>query len=128
MTNKDDLSECFQIFTDPSRISNRPARRVEPRETRLRLQEITAYTIGACINNGKESTQCGAGIWFGPDHELNKAIRIPGREQSNQVGELGAIITAIEAVPINQPLKIISDSRYAIEGLTENLPHWEDKG
>ena len=128
ITNKDDLSECFRIFTDPSRISNRPARRVEPRETRLRLQEIIAYTDGACINNGKENAQCGAGIWFGPGHELNKAIRIPGSEQSNQVGELGAIIAAIEAVPINQPLKIISDSRYAIEGLTENLPRWEDKG
>jgi ribonuclease HI len=95
--------------------------------SRTARNEVTS-TRGACINNGKESAQCGAGIWFGPDHELNKAIRIPGREQSNQVGELGAIIAAIEAVPINQPLKIISDSRYAIEGLTENLPRWEDKG
>ena len=44
------------------------------------------------------------------------------------MGELGAIIAAIEAVPINQPLKIVSDSRYAIDGLTENLRRWEDEG
>lgn len=80
------------------------------------------------MNNGKENAKCGAGVWFGPDHSLNKAIRIPGQEQSNQIGELGAIIAAVDAVPLNQPLKIISDSRYAIDGLTDNLGRWEDKG
>lgn len=44
ITSKEDLSECFRIFTDPSRISNSPAKRVEPRETRLRLQEISVHT------------------------------------------------------------------------------------
>lgn len=128
ITSKEDLSECFRIFTDPKRISNNPARRLEPRDTRLRLQEVSVYTDGACINNGKDDAKCGGGVWFGPNHNMNRALRIPGRAQSNQIGELGAVIAAIDAVPINQPLKIITDSRYVIDGLTDNLRQWEDKG
>ena len=39
-----------------------------------------------------------------------------------------AVLTAIEMTPKNQPLKIITDSRYAIEGLTTHLRTWEDQG
>ena len=56
------------------------------------------------------------------------AIRVPGQSQSNQVGEIAAIIKAIESVPLSQPLEIISDSRYAIDGLTTHLQTWEDHG
>ena len=128
LTSKGDLAECFRIFTDPSRISDTPASRIEVQGTRMRLQEVTVYTDGACINNGKANAKCGSGVWFGPNHRLNKAIRVPGKEQSNQIGELAAIIVAVEAVPVHQPLRIVTDSRYAIEGLTDNLRNWEDQG
>jgi ribonuclease HI len=128
MTCKTDLAECFRIFIDPNRTSTEPARRTETRGTHLRIQEATVYTDGACTNNGKANAKCGSGIWFGPNHNKNKAFRVPGEAQSNQVGELVAIIVAIEDVPKNQPLKIITDSRYAIEGLTTHLGPWEDQG
>ena len=128
ITCKTDLSDTFRIFTDPTKISDRPARRCEPRETRLRLQEVSVYTDGACFRNGKANAQSGSGVWHGPDHEMNRAIRVPGTQQSNQVGELVAIIAAVEAIPINQPLIIITDSKYAIEGLTSHLGRWEDHG
>jgi ribonuclease HI len=128
ITSREDLSECFRIFTDPKRISSNPARRDAPHDTRLNLKELTVYTDGACINNGKEDAKCGSGVWFGPNHRMNRAMRIPGRAQSNQIGELSAVIAAIEAAPTNQPLKIITDSRYVIEGLTDNLRQWEDRG
>ncbi|KAJ7036854.1 RnaseH-domain-containing protein [Mycena alexandri] len=47
---------------------------------------------------------------------------------SNQVGEVLAIKEAVERAPLNAPLKIISDSKYAIDGLTRNLPKWQDEG
>lgn len=128
ITTRTELAECFRVLTDPTRISENPARRTAPRETRLRLQEETVYTDGACINNGKANARCGNGIWFAPDHEKNRAFRVPGEAQSNQVGELTAIIIAIETVPLNQALKIITDSKYAIEGLTNHLRFWEDQG
>jgi ribonuclease HI len=128
ITCKTDISDCFRIFTDPTRISNLPARRGPPRETRLRLQEITVYTDGACFRNGKANARSGGGVWFGPNDDRNSAIRVPGPQQSNQAGEIVAIIAAIEKTPINQPLRIISDSKYVIEGLTSNLTKWEDQG
>ena len=128
ITCKSELADCFRVFTDPQRISDKPAERITTRNTRLRLHEVRIYTDGACLNNGKANARCGSGVWFGPNHEKNKAIRVPGNLQSNQVGELVAIIAATEATPINQPLVIVTDSRYAIEGLTTHLGIWEDKG
>ena len=128
LTCKENLAECFRIFTDPNKISNEPAKRPIPRETTLRLDEAEVYTDRACYDNGKANAQSGSGVWFGPNHDMNRAIRIPGPSQSNQVGEIVAIIAAAEAVPINQPLKMITDSKYAIDGLTTHLGTWEDQG
>ena len=128
MTNKNNLAECFRVFTNPDRISDLPADRLAANRTTLRLQEVNVYTDGACMNNGKQNARCGSGVWMGPNHENNKAIRVPGDRQSNQVGEIGAIIIALESTPRNQPLKIISDSKYAIEGLITHLGTWEDQG
>ncbi|KAJ7620573.1 RnaseH-domain-containing protein [Mycena polygramma] len=57
------------------------------------------------------------------------AIRIPrALGPSNQVGEIIAIKEAIEKAPPDAPLKIYSDSKYAIDGLTKNLQRWQDEG
>ena len=91
-------------------------------------EEITIYTDGACLNNGKKNARCGSGVWFGNEDPRNKAVRIPGEDQSNQVAEIAAIIIALESVPPYQPIKIITDSKYVIEGLTTHLETWEDDG
>ena len=44
------------------------------------------------------------------------------------MGEIAAIIVAVDSFPKFWPLTIISDSKYAIEGLTTHLPTWEDNG
>ena len=128
LTAKDDLAECFRIFVNPERISNRPAERTRTREYALREEELWAYTDGACMNNGKENVYCGSGVWIGQNHPWNRALKVPGNAQSNQVGEIAAVIAAVNAVPPSWPLRIITDSRYVIEGLTEHLPAWEDRG
>jgi len=79
------------------------------------------YTDGACINNSKRNAICRAGVWAGPNNPLNATIRVPGPIQSNQIGEITVMIIAIELVPLSQPLLIISDSKYTIEGLTMHL-------
>ena len=128
ITDKHNLADCFRVFTNPDRISNLPADRLVANRTTLRLQEVNVYTDGACLNNGKQDAQSGSGIWFGPNHENNRALRNPGKSQSNQVGEIAAVIAAIEMTPRNQPLKIFTDSKYTIDGLTTHLKTWEDQG
>jgi len=80
------------------------------------------------MNNGKDNARCGGGIWFGPNDPRNTAFRVPGNRQSNQTGELAAVIIVIQKVPHFCPLEIISDLRYVIEGLTEHLQNWEVLG
>ena len=128
MTSKADISECFQVFTDPQKISTRPAQRFRDEQTNNRHNTIQVYTNGACTNNGKENARCGGGVWFGLNDPRNLAFRVPGTQQSNQIGELAAAIVAIQKTPHFSPLEIISDSTYVINGLTEHLHHWEDRG
>jgi hypothetical protein len=126
LTCKDDLSERLCIFTNPDRISNISATRLQGQGRALRTPKLTIYTDRACMNNGKEDACSGSGIWIGPNHPWNRAIRIPGPAQSNQIREITAIIVTASVVPTNWPIKIISDSKYTIDGLTMFLSEWED--
>ena len=123
------MVECFRIFVDPSRTMTIPAGHPFARGLNLNPQTTTSvYTDGACWNNGKADARSGSGIWIGPGHQKNTAIRIPGPKQSNQVGEIAAVIGAATSIPNFLLLKIITDSQYVIDGLTKHLKHWEDDG
>jgi ribonuclease HI len=128
-TEKTSLADCFRIFVDHTKISNFPAERQgQTRGIILPEEQLTVCTDGACYNNGKMNAKAGAGIWFTDNDPRNKALKIPGPTQTNQVGELAAVIAALECSPTYAPLKIISDSTYVIDGLTEHLKEWEDRG
>ncbi|KAF7976795.1 hypothetical protein HWV62_5646, partial [Athelia sp. TMB] len=58
----------------------------------------------------------------------NKSIRVPGEDQSNQVGEMAAILYLLEDVSPYAPLRIYTDSKYVIEALTEYQEEWERNG
>lgn len=129
VTIKTDLTDCFRIFIDPNKVTNEPAmRQPPPRGIIIPNEEITVYTDGSCINNGKENAQCGSGIWFDEESEHNCALKIPGPEQSNQIGEIAAVIAALEKAPNYIPLTIKLDLKYVIDGLTRHLTDWEDQG
>lgn len=128
ITAKDNLAECFRIFTDPKKITNIPAKRLQAHGVILRDQQTTIHTDGACFHNGKANARCGSGVWLGPNNPHNQALRVPGEDQSNQAGEIAAVILAVNTVPPSWPLKIITDSKYTINGLTKYLKEWEDHG
>jgi ribonuclease HI len=128
ITCKNSLTECFRVFTDPERTSKNPAKRMITKGANQRHEKIEIYTNGACFNNGKQNVKCGAGIWFGHDDQRNLAIRTPGKNKSNQIGELTATIVAIQTVPHFVPIRIVTDSTYVINGLTKHLLTWENHG
>jgi ribonuclease HI len=57
--------------------------------------------------------------WTGLD--LKALIKVPGDDQSNQVGETVAVIKALTLTPTFNPLEIVSDSKYVINSLMTNL-------
>ena len=129
VTEKTDLSECFRIFVDPDKVKNIPAeRRPAPTGIIMQDEEIVVYTDGSCLNNGKLNARSGSRIWLEENSQQNRAIRVPGPDQSNQIGEIAAVVVALEKLPNYIPLTIKTDSRYVIDGLTKNLKSWESKG
>ena len=129
ITAKTSLSECFRIFSK-STLVQAPAYRLQhPRNGRSSNDEpITIYTDGSCINNGTANAKCGSGIWISDNHPLNKGVSVPGPAQSNQVGEIVAVLIAIQSISPLKPINIITDSKYVINGLTVHLKNWEDNG
>jgi len=103
MTCKESLAKCFKNFTNPNRTSNHMAKRGKQPGPIPRCKELTIYTDRACINNRKLNAQCEGGVYFDQNNPRNLAIRIPGESQPNQVGELEAVITAINATAPYQP-------------------------
>lgn len=92
------------------------------------MEPMTVYTDGSCKNNGKYNATCGSEVWIEEDHPMNKALRIPGIKQSNQIGELAAVLIALQSINPLTLLKIIMDSKYVIKGITTHLREWEDTG
>lgn len=128
MTTRGDLSAIVRVFVDPLINKPLPAHRIS-NSLSVERETTTVYTDGSCINNGNLNAKAGSGIWFGTNDRRNKAIRLPPNvTQSNQAGEIVAILVAAQIVPPFAPLTVISDSKYAIEGLTKHLHDWEDDG
>jgi len=128
ITCKESLAECFRIFTDPRGDTTHMTRQYKHQGPTPQCIEITIYTDGACMNNGKKNACCGSGVWFDDESPRNRAVRIPRDTQSNQIGEIATIIAALEVIPPYQPVKILTDSKYIIEGLTTHLKSWENDG
>ena len=127
-TNREatDLRESIRIFTKRENLLSATVLQ-ETQDEALRNTELTVYTDGSCINNGTEEAKAGSGVWYGNNDPRNATIRVPGKKQTNQVGELMAILHVVRNTPGNQPLRIMSDSKFAIEGLTTYAREWEEK-
>ncbi|TFK89296.1 ribonuclease H-like protein [Polyporus arcularius HHB13444] len=89
--------------------------------------EVEVYTDGSCKDNGTDRAVAASGIWFGVGDPRNVSCRLPGTLQSNQAAEVFAIEEAARVAPVSAPLHIVSDSRFAVDGLTVHLPEWEDR-
>lgn len=58
----------------------------------------------------------------------NISETLPGLRQTNQRAELTAILRALEIVPRNRDVSIITDSRYAIDCVTLWHVNWRKNG
>lgn len=126
ITVKKDLSRCFRIFANPHKKCNDTANRQITKE--ISRETTIVYTDGSCLNNGSQNSIAGAGIWYGKDDRRNIAIRVQDKLQSNNTGELSAILYVLQSTPKILPLRIMSDSSYAINGIIWNSRKWEERG
>jgi ribonuclease HI len=67
-------------------------------------------------------TKYGSGIWVAENNPNNRTIKVPGEKHSNQIAEVAAILAALQQTDPYIPITFVTDSRYAIDGLTKHLP------
>uniref|UniRef100_A0A8C1MGL5 Ribonuclease H1 n=2 Tax=Cyprinus carpio TaxID=7962 RepID=A0A8C1MGL5_CYPCA len=90
---------------------------------------VVVYTDGCCSANGKKGARAGIGVYWGRDHPLNVAERLPGR-QTNQRAELQAACKALEQARENNLKKVViyTDSKFTINGITSWVKTWKSNG
>ncbi|KAK4698018.1 ribonuclease HI, partial [Lecanoromycetidae sp. Uapishka_2] len=87
-------------------------------------EPIRIYTDGSSLGNGTAGAFAGVGVYFGPNNPLNVSETLPGTRHTNQRAELSAILRALEIAPRNRDVVIITDSKYAIDCVTNWFMGW----
>ncbi|KAF7419654.1 hypothetical protein PC9H_002246 [Pleurotus ostreatus] len=125
----DNLEDAMRIFTN-GHVSDEQAPEGNNQEGADELRRITKVaTDGSCLRATTREATAGAGIFYAPGDERNMSIRVPNTfAQTNQTGEMVAILAAIKNNNPGSDIEIESDSKYAIETLTKNLANLEDTG
>ncbi|XP_029352279.1 ribonuclease H1 isoform X1 [Echeneis naucrates] len=90
---------------------------------------VVVYTDGCCSGNGRNGARAGIGVYWGPDHPLNVAERLQGR-QTNQRAELQAACKALEQAKERNFKKLVlyTDSMFTINGVTSWVKNWKLNG
>lgn len=98
-------------------MSNTLSNYFEIKKTLAFNPDITVYTDGSCVGNGKKNAVAGIGVFFGYDDPRNISQKISGK-QTNNTAELKAVLKAIEILntDINNKKNVLifTDSKYVI--------------
>jgi ribonuclease HI len=86
---------------------------------------VEIWTDGSCLGNPGRGGYA-AVLRYGPEHEKELAGGEP--ESTNNRMELLAAIVALEALKRPCVVRLTSDSKYVITGITEWIVGWKKKG
>ncbi|KAF3924156.1 hypothetical protein AA313_de0206946 [Arthrobotrys entomopaga] len=89
---------------------------------------LKIYTDGSSLMNGSASARAGVGIWFGPGDKRNVSEPLNDSKATNNRAELSAILRAIEIAPKHREVLIFTDSKYAIQCVTDWFQKWRSNG
>ncbi|EPS40108.1 hypothetical protein H072_6065 [Dactylellina haptotyla CBS 200.50] len=89
---------------------------------------LKIYTDGSSLMNGSASARAGVGIWFGPGDKRNLSEPLNDPKATNNRAELSAILRAIEIAPKHREVLIFTDSKYAIQCVTDWFQKWRSNG
>lgn len=81
----------------------------------IRTEGRQVYTDGSCFHNGMPDARAGSGVFWEHNAGKNISLRVPGPEpQSNNCGEILAIVVALQQADPYESLVVFSDSQHAI--------------
>jgi len=87
-------------------------------------RQVELFTDGACRGNP------GPGGWgvllrYG---DVEKSLYGGQRQTTNNQMELMAVIKGLEALTTSCQVRVTSDSKYVLQGITEWMPNWKRRG
>lgn len=88
---------------------------------------IHIYIDGACLGNGTKNARAGSGVFWGDGNALNLAERVPGTQTNNR-GEVFALLRLLQIAHPTDTLHIFCDSEYTIETIASRAADNEDCG
>ncbi|KAI1782311.1 ribonuclease H-like domain-containing protein [Ganoderma leucocontextum] len=121
------MANTFRVFA-PDGDKRAAAVKCPPRPYAVPGESVEVFTDGSCQNDETGAPQAGSGAWFQDGDARNVATRVPGPVQSNQAAEIHAVAAAITKIPPFVTAHVVTDSKYVMQGMTTNLPRWEDVG
>ena len=87
------------------------------------MKKVEIFTDGACRGNpGKGGW--GALLRYG---DIEKTLYGGARDTTNNKMELRAVIEALKALKKPSLIKLTTDSKYVLEGITKWLPNWKKR-
>ncbi len=93
------------------------------------------YTDGSCLDQADKTRRCaGFAVFFGIGDPRNTSRPIEGVKHTNNVGELTAVVEALERSSETKKVVVVTDSKYVIGGLVGNdgddpwHHRWEQNG
>tara|TARA_B100000161_G_C33322613_1_gene312160 strand:- start:12 stop:605 length:594 start_codon:yes stop_codon:yes gene_type:complete len=101
-------------------------------EIKQKTNIMKVYTDGSCINNGKEGSVGGIGIFFGDKDKRNISKKLNLEKVTNNIAELSALIEALNILKDEKREVIIyTDSKYCIlcctsYGDKQRLVNWNN--
>ncbi|KAJ7134436.1 ribonuclease H-like domain-containing protein, partial [Mycena epipterygia] len=129
MADLPNASEIDRLFIQTLNSKLTPEKKLEKlfRQVTTTSNPVEVYVDGSCLNNGRDDTAAGSGIYWGPNHAWNEALRVPGSQTNNQ-GEVYAFLRALQRAHADETLHIWSDSEYAMEGVACRAPDEASRG
>jgi ribonuclease HI len=92
---------------------------------------LAIYVDGSCIHQGDpKKARAGAGVYFGEDDPRNESVVIPRHlyKQTNNVGELLGVITALEKCSSHVGhVTVLTDSMYVVDAANKWRFGWKAK-
>jgi ribonuclease HI len=93
---------------------------------------LYVYTDGSCKGNGKIYAKAGVGVFFGPDDPRNVSERLQGRNLTNNIAELTAIVMALKIIGKEigewKRVRIFTDSEYSKNTIYKFAPNYMKNG
>ncbi|KAF8877121.1 hypothetical protein BD779DRAFT_1413794, partial [Infundibulicybe gibba] len=106
---KNHLKEGFRIFANTSELDEKELTHTRT-NNQCETNHVTTYTDGSCTNNGYENAKAGSGVWYGQNDARNIAHKLPQNvEQSNNAGEIAAVLLAVKNTHPDDTLTIKTD-------------------